>query len=74
MLYYRRLAVAVDHVVTPGPDDVGNFLFWLIIFFSLVLSLKLQISQNVSYSSLKLVSEVEGSREDGEMCRTIVVT
>ena len=43
MLYNRThtLAVNVDRV-SPLPV-VGDFLFWLVIFFGLVLSLKLQI-------------------------------
>ena len=44
MLYNltHALAVNVDRV-SPGPVEVGDFLFWLVIFFGLVLSLKLQI-------------------------------
>ena len=43
MLYNRThaLAINVDRV-SPLPV-VGDFLFWLVIFFDLVLSLKLQI-------------------------------
>ena len=55
MLYNRThaLAVNVDRV-SPLPV-VGDFLFWLVIFFGLVLSLQLQIelsgipSRKVSY-------------------------
>ena len=44
MLYNltHALAVNVDRV-SPGPVEVGDFLFRLVIFFGLVLSLKLQI-------------------------------
>ena len=44
MLYNlaHALAVNVDRV-SPGPVEVGDFLFWLVIFFGLVLSLKLQM-------------------------------
>ena len=44
MLYnlIYALAVNVDQV-SPGPVEVGDFLFWLVIFFGLALSLKLQI-------------------------------
>ena len=44
MLYNRKhaLAVNVDRV-GPLPMVVGDFLSWLVIFFGLVLSLKLQI-------------------------------
>ena len=38
----HTLAVNVDQV-SPGPVEVTDFLFWLVIFFGLVLSLKLQI-------------------------------
>ena len=40
--YVHALAVNVDRV-RPGPVEVGDFLFWLVIFFGLVLSLKLQM-------------------------------
>ena len=44
MLYNRThaLAVNVDRV-SPLPVVVGVFLFWLVTFFGLVLSVKLQI-------------------------------
>ena len=40
--FTHTLAVNVDQV-SPGPVEVADFLFWLVIFFGLVLSLKLQI-------------------------------
>ena len=44
MLFNRAhaLAVNVDRVI-PLPMVVGVFLFWLVTFFGLVLSVKLQI-------------------------------
>ena len=54
-------------------SEIGDFLFWLVIFFGLVTSLTLLIElrgiwrlQNVSYLSPQLVTEAERSREDGE--------
>ena len=40
--YVHVVAVNVDRV-SPGPVEVGDFLFWLVNFFGLVLSLKLQM-------------------------------
>ena len=42
MSYYFRLAVAV-HDVTPGPEEVVDFLFWFVIFVGVLLLLELQI-------------------------------
>ena len=39
----QALAVNGDRRVSPGPVEVGDFLFWLVIFFGLVLSSKLMI-------------------------------
>ena len=55
MLYNRThaLAVNVDRV-SPLPVVVGVFLFWLVTFFGLVLSVKLQIElSEVPSQSLK---------------------
>ena len=70
MLYNLKhvLAVNVDRV-TPGPVEVGDFLFWFVIFFGLVLSLKLEIElsgiyrlQKVSYLQSR-VSHSSGEKQ-----------
>ena len=50
--------------VSPGPADVGDFLFCLVIFFDLVLLLKLQIELSGIHRSRSRVTEAKRSRED----------
>ena len=64
MLYYFRhaLAVNVEYVCTE-PVEVGDFLFWFVIFFGLVLKLQIGIHRSrnrVSYlKSRVIVTEAE---------------
>ena len=43
MLFYLRLMVAVNVESVLAPVVVRDFIFWLVIFFGIVLSWKLQI-------------------------------
>ena len=66
MLYNLRHALAgnVSPVVSPGPVEVGDFLFRLAVFFGLVLSLNLQVKLNGIHRSQKIYStEPQGARK-----------
>ena len=56
--YAQALAVNVDRV-SPGPVEVGNFLFWFVIFFGLVLSLQLQMELSGIHFIFEVSTEAE---------------
>ena len=60
MLYNltHALAVNVDRV-SPGPVEVGDFLFWPVIFFGLVLSLQLQMELSGIHFIFEVSTEAE---------------
>ena len=56
MLYYFRHALAVNVEPCPEPVEIGDIPFWFVIFFGLVLSLKLQIELSEIHRSRNGVS------------------
>ena len=59
MLYHLRHALAVNVESVFGLVEVGDYLFWLVIFFGLILPLKLQIE----------LSEIHRSRNGASYSR-----